>query len=230
MLEPVGEDFVKRYRLEYSLKAFKLVREDIGEIPYSRLRALMEYRLKGKEFKRSPIDVKVAVAFSAGSDSTATVKILRWAGFDVVPVTVKLPQMDEETIEKARSYGTVFLEIPEYLDVILPQIEKGAPICGRCHSMVMNAVEEYARGMGIKIVASGDMLSSGLISIYKKGDLVILNLPAFLALDNQRSLGSPVVNMTSSSAAPSSGSSSGKRPQPRGFPSRGFSGRRGRGS
>jgi predicted PP-loop superfamily ATPase len=42
---------------------------------------------------------------------------------------------------------------------------------------------EYARESGINIVASGDMLSSGLISIYKKDDLVILNLPAFLALN-----------------------------------------------
>ncbi|MBP1911712.1 ATPase [Thermococcus stetteri] len=183
MLKPAGEDFVKRYRLEYNLEALELVRKDIGDTSYSRLKALIEYRLTGKEFDRSPTEVKVALAFSAGSDSTATLEILRWASFDVVPVTVKLPQMGEKAIEKARSYGAVFIEVPEYLDVIRPQIEKGAPICGRCHSLVMDAVEEYARENGIKIVASGDMLSSGLISIYRKDDLVILNLPAFLALD-----------------------------------------------
>ncbi len=35
----------------------------------------------------------MVVAFSAGSDSTATLKILRWAGFDAIPIMAKLPQM-----------------------------------------------------------------------------------------------------------------------------------------
>jgi predicted PP-loop superfamily ATPase len=185
MLKPVGENFVKRYRLKYNLEALERVRQDINEDTYSRLKALIEYRLTGRDFDRFPVGVKVAVAFSAGSDSTATLKILRWAGFNTIPVTVKLPQMNAETLEKAMSYGAVFIEIPEYLNVIMPQIEKGAPICGRCHSLVMAAVEEYARENGIKIVASGDMLSSGLISIYKKDELIILNFPAFLAMDKE---------------------------------------------
>jgi predicted PP-loop superfamily ATPase len=183
MLRPVGEDFVKRYRLEYNLEALEMVRDDIGEDAYSRLKDLIEYRLNGRDFDRSPTGVSIAVAFSAGADSTAALKILKWAGFQVVPITAKLPQMRGETLRKAESYGAVFIESPGYLDVITPQIEKGAPICGRCHSLVMNAVERYARRRGIKIVASGDMLSSGLISIYRKDDLIVLNLPAFLALD-----------------------------------------------
>ena len=183
MISPVGDDFVKRYRLEYNLKALERVRREIGEDAYSRLKALIEYRLTGKEFDRSLIDVKIALAFSGGSDSTASLKILRWAGFNVVPVMAKLPQMSERVIEKAKSYGAVLVEVPGYLESITEQMNKGAPICGRCHSMVMKAVEDYARENEIKIVASGDLLSSGLISIYKKDDLVVLNFPAFLALD-----------------------------------------------
>ncbi|ASJ07788.1 ATPase [Thermococcus siculi] len=183
MIGTVENDFVKRYRLEYNLEALERVRTEIGGRAYSRLRALVEYRLTGREFDRSPVDVKVALAFSAGSDSTATLKILRWAGFEVVPVTAKLPQMRGPVIEKARKAGAVFVDVPGYLEKIRSQIEKGAPICGRCHSMVMTAVEDYARERGIKILASGDLLSSGLISIYERDGLVILNLPAFLALD-----------------------------------------------
>ncbi|MDI3475235.1 MAG: uncharacterized protein PWQ95_963 [Thermococcaceae archaeon] len=183
MLSPVGEDFVKRYRLEYNLEALERVREYIGETAYSRLRALIEYRLSGKDFDRSPTGVKVAVAFSGGSDSTATLKVLRWAGFDAVPVMVKLPQMKEPVLLSAMLQGAVFVEVPEYMDTIKDLIEKRAPICGRCHTLVMEAVENYARKNGIKIVASGDLLSSGLISIYRKDDIVILNFPAFLAMD-----------------------------------------------
>ncbi|WP_297437528.1 ATPase [Thermococcus sp.] len=183
MIGSVGDDFVKRCRLEYNLDALERVRRKIGEETYSRLRALLEYRLYRTEFDRSPIDVEIILAFSAGSDSTASLKILRWAGFDVVPVMVKLPQMREPVLLNAMTQGAVFVEIPGYMEVIKDQIAKGAPICGRCHAMVMDAVEGYARENGIKIVASGDLLSSGLISIYETGELVTLNLPAFLALD-----------------------------------------------
>ncbi|AEK73645.1 hypothetical protein GQS_08755 [Thermococcus sp. 4557] len=183
MIKPVGDDFIKRYRLEYNLEALERVRGKIGERVYSRLRALIEYRLTGEEFDRSPIGVKIALAFSAGSDSTAALKILRWAGFEAVPVTVRLPQMSEAVVERAERLGAVFVEVPGYLEVITAQMEKGAPVCGKCHSMVMAAVEGYAKENGIKILASGDLLSSGLISIYETREIVTLNLPAFLALD-----------------------------------------------
>ncbi|ASJ14883.1 ATPase [Thermococcus radiotolerans] len=183
MIKPVGDEFVKRYRLEYNLEALERVRGEIGEEAYSRLKALIEYRLSGKDFDRSPVGVKMALAFSAGSDSTAALKILRWAGFEVVPVTVRLPQMNEAVVERAERLGAVFVEVPGYLEVITAQMEKGAPICGKCHSMVMAAVEGYAKENGIKILASGDLLSSGLISIYETEEIIILNLPAFLALD-----------------------------------------------
>ena len=183
MIYSIGDDFVKHYRLEYNLEALERVRGEIGEKAYSRLRNLLEYRLSGKEFDRSPVGVKIALAFSAGSDSTASLKILSWAGFDVVPITARLPQMTAEEIGRASKEGAVFVEVRGYADEMEGLIKKRAPICGRCHSMVMDAVEDKARELGIRLLATGDLLSSGLISIYKKGGLVVLNLPAFLALD-----------------------------------------------
>ena len=183
MIHSIGDDFVKHYRLEYNLEALERVRGEIGEKAYSHLRNLLEYRLSGKEFDRSPVGVKIALAFSAGSDSTASLKILRWAGFDVVPITARLPQMTEKEIERAADEGSVFVEIQGYTDEMEDLMKKRAPICGRCHTMVMDTVERKARELGIRLLATGDLLSSGLISIYKKGDLVVLNLPAFLALD-----------------------------------------------
>ncbi|NJE54654.1 ATPase [Thermococcus sp. 21S9] len=188
MLTPT-QDPVKRYRLRYNLEALERVRGAIGESAYSRLRKLLLFRLEGREFKRTPTGVKIAVAFSAGSDSTATLKILRWAGFDVVPITARLPQMGEKTLEKVRSEKALLVDVPGYEETMRDLIEKGAPICGRCHSMVMEAVERKARELGIGILATGDMLSSGLISIYEKDGIVILNFPAFLALDKGEIIG-----------------------------------------
>ncbi|USS40728.1 ATPase [Thermococcus aggregans] len=188
MIEVVKNDFVKSYRLQQSLEALERVRGEISEKAYERLKALLHYRLYGKEFDRSRIKEKIALAFSMGSDSTATLLILRWAGFDVVPVMVKLPQMEDVVLLRAQSYGAVFVEVPKYMEVINSQIQKRAPICGKCHSMIMEAVKNYARKNGIKIVASGDLLSFGSISIYKEEDLIKLNFPAFLALDKREAI------------------------------------------
>ncbi len=188
MIKKIEKDFVKTYRIQESFEALERVRGEIGERAYGRLRDLLEYRLYGKEFDRNPLNEKIALAFSMGSDSTASLKILRWAGFDVIPVMVKLPQIRDAVLLHAQSYGAVFVEIPEYTEKISARIEKKAPICGICHSMIMDAVERYALEEGIKVVASGDLLSSGLISIYRKENLIVLNLPAFLAMDKREAI------------------------------------------
>ncbi|WP_048151020.1 ATPase [Palaeococcus ferrophilus] len=188
MLKPVGNDFIKSYRVRNSLKALERVRDAIGEEAYERFRALLHYRLRGEDFDRSPVGVKVALAFSGGSDSTASLKVLRWAGFDVVPVMARLPQMREPVLVRAQLEGAVIVDVPGYLDVIGAQVRKRAPICGRCHSMVMGAVKGYARERGIKIVASGDLLTFGSLSIYPEGDMVNLNFPAFLAMDKREAI------------------------------------------
>jgi len=188
MIEKVESNFIKTYRLQQSLEALERVRGEISEETYERLKALIHYRLYGEEFERSKIDEKIALAFSMGSDSTASLLILKWAGFDVVPVMVKLPQMKDVVFFRARSYGAVFVEVPAYMEVINSQIQKRAPICGKCHSIIMDAVKEHAREEGIKIVASGDLLSIGSISIYKEEDLINLNFPAFLALDKREAI------------------------------------------
>lgn len=178
-------DPVKECKLAYNIEALERVKGRVEGEAYSRLKDLLLLRMEGKKFDRTLTGVRVAVAFSGGSDSISALKILRWAGFEVLPITAKLPQMGEETLQKARSEGAVLVEVPGYIKAMEELIEKGAPICGRCHSMVMEVVEGKARELGIKILARGDMLSSGLISIYEKKDVVILNLPAFLALDKE---------------------------------------------
>ncbi|CAB50623.1 hypothetical protein [Pyrococcus abyssi] len=176
---PRARGFVEEFRLKASLRALERVKEFIEPKAYERLRDLVECRLTGKEFERDKINVKIAVAYSGGSDSSATVKILRWAGFDVVPITARLPHISKEKLREE----TLFVEVPGYLEEMEKLIEKRAPICGRCHSMVMRAVEEKVRELKIRILATGDMLSIGSGSIYEKENLVILNLPAFLSLN-----------------------------------------------
>ncbi|MDK2854177.1 MAG: uncharacterized protein PWQ92_1071 [Thermococcaceae archaeon] len=73
--------------------------------------------------------------------------------------------MRDVILFRAQEYGAVFVEIPEYMETISAQIKKKAPICGKCHSMIMEAVKDYARKNGIKIVASGDLLSFGSMDV-----------------------------------------------------------------
>ncbi|WP_048058403.1 ATPase [Pyrococcus yayanosii] len=183
MLRPIPkDDFVRRFRLKASLRALERVRKTIGERAYQRLRDLVVFRLEGREFEIDKVGEKIVVAYSGGSDSTATLKILRWAGFEVIPVMARLPQLREPVVLKATMEGAILVDVPGYMEEMKRLIEKRAPICGRCHSMVMKAVESYALDNGIKIVASGDLLSFGSASIYEKGSIIVLNLPAFLTL------------------------------------------------
>ncbi|AFK21972.1 putative ATPase [Pyrococcus sp. ST04] len=167
------------------MRALERVKAFISHEAYIGLRNLLEMRLYGKPFERKNISSKVAVAYSGGSDSTATLEILRWAGFDAIPVTAKLPQMSEDTIKKIKEKGAILVDVPGYLEEMERLMNKRAPICGRCHSMVMSAVEKKAKEIGAEILASGDMLSVGSGSIYYNGNIVILNLPAFLALNKK---------------------------------------------
>lgn len=188
MLKRVKNDFVKSYRIRNSMKALERVRGELSSSAYLRFKALLRYRLYGEDFDREPIDYRIAVAFSMGSDSTATLLILRWAGFNVVPVMIRLPQMSDVVLLRAKEYGAVLVEVPDYMEIMREQIRKRAPICGRCHSIVMNAVKNYARREGINMVASGDLLTVGSLSIYKQGDLINLNFPAFLAMDKEEAI------------------------------------------
>ncbi|AEC51778.1 hypothetical protein PNA2_0862 [Pyrococcus sp. NA2] len=178
MLPIAKGDIVKEFRLRASLRALERVRDVIGEEAYRRLRDLLEYRIEGKEFSKNEIDFEVAVAYSGGSDSSATIKILRWAGFRVIPITARIPQLNISKLKEK----TILVEIPEYMNEMRRLMEKRAPICGRCHSLVMQAVEWKAKEIGAKILATGDMITFGSGSIYLKDNIVILNLPAFLAL------------------------------------------------
>ena len=188
MLETVENNFIKSYRVRNSMKALDRVRKELSPPAYRRFKDLLRYRLYGEDFDKEPLDYKIAVAFSMGSDSTATLLILRWAGFNVVPVMVRLPQMSDVVLMRAGEYGAVLVKAPNYMEIMKEQIKKKAPICGRCHSMVMDAVKDYARREGIKIVASGDLLSVGSLSIYKQEDLINLNFPAFLAMDKEETI------------------------------------------
>ncbi len=188
-LKTVSSDSLRRYHLLYNLEALESVKNYIAPATYERLKEMVMYRLTGKGFKLSPVEERVSLALSGGVDSTASLKLMRWAGFKVVPITALLPQLDEETVKKVGAAGAVLVGIPGYMDEIERLMRDRAPICGRCHSMIMQAVEEEAIKEGTRVLVTGDMISFGPISIYRKGALVVLNLPAFLAMDKTELIG-----------------------------------------
>ncbi|HQK63364.1 MAG TPA: hypothetical protein PLV67_07325 [Methanofastidiosum sp.] len=141
--------------------------------------------------KKKTIDkeVTVAVSYSGGSDSTASLYLLNNMGFKVVALTyypsdIILPKRTRTIIENVvKEIG-----IPhEYIKGDMSEIIKGAlegryHPCGRCHKNMEDIVIDHTRKMGIEAITFGDLLPTGSQTISIKNGMLRINLPALLAL------------------------------------------------
>lgn len=130
------------------------------------------------------------VAWSGGTDSTACLGIASAMGFSVEAVTVRTPGIDEEALlERARRDGikATMIEPCEDIEAVFDASCQGRiHPCGRCHGIITSSVEAYARDEGVPIVIYGDMISTGAQSIVEDAGLILLNLPAALALTKRQ--------------------------------------------
>jgi len=181
------EELTRELKLiESLLTVEKLIQKAKGQN-----RDILEFFRDYIKNKKKTIDkeVTVAVSYSGGSDSTASLYLLKQMGFKVVALTyypsdIILPKRTRSIIENV----VKDLDVPhEYImgdmsDIIQDALEGRYHPCGRCHKNMEDVVIDRAINMGIEAITFGDLLPTGSQTISIKAGMLRINLPALLAL------------------------------------------------
>lgn len=135
---------------------------------------------------------KAVVALSGGVDSSFSLIILTYLGFNPLavtadPGTIVLPHHFKNNVDNlCQSLGVKHDYVPvDFSDFIEESFEGRFHPCGRCSKMIHQAVLDHARKNNINVVTFGDMLSTGSQSIVYNDGILRINLPAFLGVSKQ---------------------------------------------
>lgn len=171
-----------------------IVKDELSDI----LSHLMEVFRNEKELMYGKVSYRgedksqqIPVAFSGGVDSGATVLILRNWGFDVHAITVDLGlnfytpdeiEVISEWTKSIRIKHTIVSGTVAVSEIVDRASEGIIHPCGDCHQETMQTVKNYLREREYKILVTGEMLPTGRQSIALDDGLLIVHLPAALAL------------------------------------------------
>ena len=136
-------------------------------------------------------DIPVAVALSGGRDSLATAILLKdlfdIQAFTVYPSDMILPRHVRESIDDAVSTLDIHHEYitADFSEIIRKSLEGRIHPCGHCHRTVADSLIQECSGRGIEAIAFGELLPTGSQALRKQDTVLILNIPAFLALNKK---------------------------------------------
>jgi predicted PP-loop superfamily ATPase len=152
--------------------------------PYELHSFIKQHEIKDEAFE----DVKSIVALSGGVDSSFSLILSKFLGFNPIAVTVDpgsiiLPSFFRDNVERLSHQ----LEVKhEYLSIDMGEIiddslEGRFHPCGRCSKQIEDIISEYAKDGGYDFLFYGDLLSTGKHSLVEQDDLLRINLPALLS-------------------------------------------------
>lgn len=132
-------------------------------------------------------DITIGAAISGGRDSLASVillhKIFPIKGFTVYPSDIILPRHMRDSIDAAVSQLHIDHEYitPDFSDIIEKSLQGRIHPCGHCHQAMMDIIIDTCSKQQIPAVVFGELLPTGSQSLRLVDDVLIINLPAFLA-------------------------------------------------
>jgi len=144
----------------------------------------------GKENPLHPTkreDITVAVALSGGRDSTASAVIMNDLfhvhAFTVYPSDMILPPHVRDSIDNTVHTLNIDHEYirADFSDIIKRSLDGRIHPCGHCHRATSDIILTECKTRNIPAVVYGELLPTGSQSLRIKNNILIINLPAFLA-------------------------------------------------
>jgi predicted PP-loop superfamily ATPase len=215
-VESFTDVIVRQYRMELALKKIKTL---LSEEKFSNPQPVMEIQnlLSEKINKISHFDFfeyfnqnglndisdlkstniesdnyGAVVALSGGVDSSFSLIMANWLGFNPIAVTVDpgsiiLPRHFKDNINTLVNELGVkheYIDL-DFTDFVNESFEGRFHPCGRCSKKIHGAVMEYAKKNNINTVIFGDLISTGGQSVIYKEKIIRINLPALLGVSKQ---------------------------------------------
>ncbi|MCF2136276.1 MAG: hypothetical protein K9W43_03465 [Candidatus Thorarchaeota archaeon] len=192
---------VRQHRLELTLRRCDELERTISEnqrrmimVLRDRVRTELDYPEREPKVIQS-YQCDTAVAFSGGSDSCATALLLKEMGLSPVLLTVRLGEefLNRRDQDHIRQLGEKiglahqFVE-PEADHHLIAERAKTGDLhpCGPCHESMYKALYQYVRKSGHDILITGELLPTGRQAVVVDQDLLVVHLPAALAMSKFR--------------------------------------------
>lgn len=186
------DHLIKDFRIEESRRAAKRLNLDTAQEKIVKMLEILLNetditKLDEKREKESKVE-PVAVALSGGRDSLATAvllqKLFHIKGFTVYPSDMILPLHVRESIdESVKTLGIDHEYIPaDFSETIQKSLQGRIHPCGHCHRTVSDILIEKCADLQIPALAFGELLPTGSQSLRVAQNVLLINLPAFLAL------------------------------------------------
>lgn len=149
------------------------------------LKTLEDLLTGKKQIKKQ--NITVAVALSGGRDSLATAVLLKdlfhLQGFTVYPSDMILPRhvrASIDTIVKTLDMDHEYIAA-DFSHIIAKSLDGRIHPCGHCHRTTTSIILEACSARSIPAVAFGELLPTGSQSLRMEKNVLLVNLPAFLA-------------------------------------------------
>jgi predicted PP-loop superfamily ATPase len=200
-----GQDeiLLKQHRLQLTLnridEIFSTV--NIGQKQFlDLLRNLVTRELSFPEHTLIPVfssnpKLKVAVAYSGGIDSSAAIFVLTQSALRPDAITVELGSEYYSPYEtgKIRKWcdeigvKQILIQPIRSVTKVIQDTEDGKiHPCGKCHAIIQDSMIKFASENQYDILVTGELLPNGRQSILFDDKILIVHLPAALALSKYR--------------------------------------------
>ena len=133
-------------------------------------------------------DITVAVAMSGGRDSLASAvlvhKLFSVFGLTVYPSDMILPPYVRDAVNESVSKLAIAHQYvtADFSDIIQKSLDGRIHPCGHCHKRMTDILIKECVKMDISAIVFGELLPTGSQSLRLVDGVLVINLPAFLAL------------------------------------------------